>query len=95
MASSSSDLQPLRQRLSVVLRWCQTVVILLVVAGIVLRFVHESPLPLDLIGVTVLVASPFVLTAVVALTADRHPGRLIAFAVATLALASLGIALAA
>ena len=95
MASSSSDLHALRSRLATVLSWCQSAVVLLVASGVALGVLGGPSLPLERIGIVVLVASPFVVTAAIAATAARHRGRLIAFAVATLALAAIGIALAA
>ena len=95
MDSSASDLRLLRARLTTLLGWSQAIVVLCVATGFALRAVGGSPAPLELIGVTVLVASPFVVTTAVALTAERHRGRLIAFAVSTLALAAIGIGLAA
>jgi heme/copper-type cytochrome/quinol oxidase subunit 3 len=95
VASSGSDLRTLGARLATLLGWSQAIVVLCVATGLAFRAVGGSPVPLELIGVTVLVASPFVVTAAVALTAERHRGRLIVFAMSTLALAAIGVALAA
>ncbi len=95
MDSSASDLRPLCARLATLLGWSRAVVASVVAAGFAFRAVGGSPVLLELIGVTVLVASPFAVTAAVALTAERHRGRLIVFAVSTLALAAIGVALAA
>jgi hypothetical protein len=95
VGSSGSDLRTLRIRLATVLGWCQAIVVLFVATGLGLRTVGGSRVPLELIGVTVLVASPFAVTAAIALTAEGRRRRLLVFAVATLALAGIGIVLAA
>jgi heme/copper-type cytochrome/quinol oxidase subunit 3 len=95
VASSGSDLRSLGTRLAAVLTWCQAAVVLLVATGVALDLAGGPALPLKQVGLAILVASPFVVTAAVAATAARERGRLIAFAVATLVLAGMGIALAA
>ena len=94
MASNSSDLERLGPRLAAILRRAQWAAIALVVVGLALEFASPIGALLEVAGVAVLVASPFLATAVIASTAGRSSRRLLGFAVATLVLAALGIVLA-
>ena len=95
MASNSSDLETLGPRLAVILRGAQWAAVALVVGGLVGELASVTGALLEMAGVAVLVASPFVATVVIASAAGRSSRRLLAFAVVTLVLAGLGIVIAA
>lgn len=90
MASRSSEPAALTARLAGLVRWLLLAAIALVGIGLVtesLTGVHDW---FHVIGVGLLVGTPFLLTAAVALAAVRSQPRLAAFAAATLVLVALG-----
>jgi hypothetical protein len=95
VVSNSSDVEVLGARLAAVLLGAQWAAVALICAGLALEVAGWTKVRLETLGVGVLVATPFLATAFIALTAGRARARLAIFAVATLALAGLGIVLAA
>lgn len=91
MGSRSSEPAALTARLAGLVQWLLLAAIALVVIGLVTDTITGARGWFHVIGVGLLVATPFLLTIAVTVAAFRSHPRLAAFAAATLVLVALGV----
>jgi hypothetical protein len=88
--SRSSEPTSLTPRLAALVQWLLLAAVALVGIGLVAEAVTDRQDWFHVIGVGLLVGTPFIVTVAVALAAFRSHPRLAAFAAATLVLVALG-----